>query len=149
MIKTYGLTHIALAVSNLKKTLQFYKELFGVVPMYEEETWAQVQTPGAHDIIVFEENPSIAGKKSGGIQHFGFRLVEAVDIHKIRELLKNSNTEITDSGEFVPGEPYIFFRDPDVMKSKSGMKNPLATHFYDVDKLVNNKLIRMMLEIWK
>ena len=113
MIKTYGLTHIALAVSDLKRTLQFYKELFGTEIMYQEETWAQVQTPGSHDIIVFEERPSIAGKKSGGMKHFGFRLVDTVSIADIKETLKKLNAEILDSGEFVPGEPYIFFLDPD------------------------------------
>jgi len=129
MIKTYGLTHIALAVSDLKRTLQFYKEIFGAVPMYQEETWAQVQTPGSHDIIVFEERPLIAGKKSGGIQHFGFRLIDTVSIPEIKEKLQQLQAEILDSGEFVPGEPYIFFLDPDGYEIEVWYEKPLGHPF--------------------
>ena len=129
MIKTYGLTHIALAVSDLKRTLQFYKELFGTVTMYEEETWAQVQTPDSHDIIVFEERPSIAGKTGIGVKHFGFRLVDAVSITEIKETLKKLNAEILDSGEFVPGEPYVFFLDPDGYEIEVWYEKPLGPPF--------------------
>ena len=129
MIRTYGLTHIALAVKDLKKTIQFYNEVFGTELMYKEETWAQVQTPGTHDIIVFEESPSVAGKKTGGIQHFGFRLVDAVDITKIKAALKKSNAQILDSGEFVPGEPYIFFLDPDGYEIEVWYEKPLGKPF--------------------
>jgi catechol 2,3-dioxygenase-like lactoylglutathione lyase family enzyme len=129
MIRTYGLTHIALAVKDLKRTLQFYKKVFGAVPMYEEETWAQVQTPGTHDIIVFEERPSIAGKANGGIQHFGFRLVDPVDISKIKDTLNKIKAPIIDSGEFVPGEPYIFFLDPDGYEIEVWYEKPLDKPF--------------------
>ena len=129
MIRTYGLTHIALAVKDLKRTLQFYKEVFGAVPMYEEETWAQVQTPGTHDVIVFEEKPSIAGKANGGVQHFGFRLVDPVDISKIKDTLNKIEAEVIDSGEFVPGEPYIFFLDPDGYEIEVWYEKPLGKPF--------------------
>jgi catechol 2,3-dioxygenase-like lactoylglutathione lyase family enzyme len=31
MIKTYGLTHIALPVKNAKRSFEFYRKVFGVV----------------------------------------------------------------------------------------------------------------------
>ena len=31
MIKTHGLTHISLKVSDMDKSVQFYKDVFGVV----------------------------------------------------------------------------------------------------------------------
>ncbi len=129
MISTYGLTHIAIAVRDLNRTLQFYKEVFGAEPMYQEETWAQVQTPGSHDIIVFEERPSLAGKKNGGILHFGFRLVDPVDIIKIKDALLKSKAEILDSGEFIPGEPYVFFLDPDGYEIEVWYEKPLGKPF--------------------
>jgi catechol 2,3-dioxygenase-like lactoylglutathione lyase family enzyme len=55
MIKTYGLTHIALAVEDIKRSVRFYKKVFGAREMYNSDGFAQVQTPGSHDIIVFEE----------------------------------------------------------------------------------------------
>jgi len=45
--------------------------------------------------------------------HFGFRLVNANEIDKVIETVKTAGGKIKESGEFMPGEPYIFFFDPD------------------------------------
>ena len=60
--KTYGLSHIALAVRDVKRSVEFYERVFGTVTMYLQDGFAQVQTPGTNDIIVFEENKDLAGK---------------------------------------------------------------------------------------
>lgn len=109
--KTYGLTHIAIAVTDLNRTLAFYQKVFDVTVMYQQDNFLQVTTPGANDIIVFEKKK--ANTNTGGISHFGFRLKKAKDIDEIAERIKTAGGKITDKGEFVPGEPYIFFKDPD------------------------------------
>jgi len=110
--KTYGLSHIAIAVRDLERTLAFYKKVFDVEVMYHRNKFLQVTTPGCHDIIVFEKRKTDYGK-TGGIAHFGFRLRNANDIDEMAERIKSAGGKITDKGEFVPGEPYIFFEDPD------------------------------------
>jgi predicted enzyme related to lactoylglutathione lyase len=110
--KTYGLTHIAIAVRDLDRTLGFYQKVFDVQVMYHKHDFLQVSTPGANDIIVFEKKKTDYGK-TGGIAHFGFRLREAKDIDEMAERIKSAGGTIVDKGEFVPGEPYIFFLDPD------------------------------------
>ena len=110
---TYGLTHIALSVKDAKKTLSFYKAVFDVEVMYEQEGFLQVCTPGCHDIIVFEEKKSAPFGKMGGVVHFGFRLKEPGGIEEITSRVVSAGGIIVDKGEFVPGEPYIFFKDPD------------------------------------
>jgi predicted enzyme related to lactoylglutathione lyase len=110
--KTYGLTHISVAVKNLNRTLVFYQKVFDVEVMYHEENFLQVTTPGSNDIIVFEKKKAEYGK-TGGIAHFGFRLQKAKDIDEMAERIKSAGGNIIDKGEFVPGEPYIFFKDPD------------------------------------
>jgi catechol-2,3-dioxygenase len=37
MIKTYGLTHIALCVKNAEASSRFYREVFGVQEMYRKD----------------------------------------------------------------------------------------------------------------
>lgn len=111
--KTYGLTHIALAVKDVRRAVDFYQHVFGASVMYQKETWAQIQTPETNDIIVFEENKDLAGKNDSGILHFGFRLTNANDIQKAIEAVKEAGGRIKESGEFVAGEPYVFFYDPD------------------------------------
>ncbi len=111
-VPTYGLTHIALAVRDPQRSLAFYRRVLGVVPVYESEDFVQVQTPGSRDVIVFERGTRDAGRR-GGIAHCGFRLQRAADIARARRAVLAAGATIHDTGEFVPGEPYLFFKDPD------------------------------------
>ena len=111
--KTYGLTHIAIAVEDIERTLQFYQHVFDMEVMYHEKKMIQLTTPGCHDILVFEENANQQIGESGGIAHFGFRLRKAVDIKEINQIIREAGGTIIENGEFVPGSPYIFFKDPD------------------------------------
>ena len=112
MVKTLGLTHLALSVSDLNRSFQFYHDVFGMLAIYREPTFLQAQTPGTHDILVLEEGGEEIGK-SGGIKHFGFRLTDPRDIEKAARSIEQAGGRITHRGEFVPGEPYVFFKDPD------------------------------------
>ncbi len=111
--RTYGLTHLAVAVSNLERTLKFYQQVFDLQVMYHEKDFIQLTTPGSHDILVFEERQDYSIGKTGGIMHFGFRLRNPADIDGIKDKVISAGGIIIDQGEFVPGSPYVFFRDPD------------------------------------
>jgi catechol 2,3-dioxygenase-like lactoylglutathione lyase family enzyme len=112
MIATLGLTHLALTVSDLDRSFQFYHDVFGMVAVYREKNFLQGQTPGARDILVLEEGMVNVGK-SGGIKHFGFRLTDARDIDNAAAIIERAGGKVLHRGEFVPGEPYVFFTDPD------------------------------------
>jgi catechol 2,3-dioxygenase-like lactoylglutathione lyase family enzyme len=112
VIRTRGLTHIALTVVDLDRSARFYSQLLGAVEVYRDAAFVQLQTPGAWDVIVLEQGKKGAGK-SGGIAHFGFRLVDPGDIDRAAEAVKRAGGVVTDKGEFVPGEPYLFATDPD------------------------------------
>lgn len=112
MVKTYGLTHIAIAVRDLDRTQAFYAAILGAEVVYRDAGFLQMQTPGSRDVLVFEKNETKAGK-AGGVLHFGFRLKRDTDIEAARQAVKNAGAIITDTGEFIPGEPYLFARDPD------------------------------------
>lgn len=111
--KTYGLTHFAIKVKNVNRTLAFYKKIFEVEVMYQSPGWIQVQTPGSDDILVFEESRSASVGQSGGIVHFGFRLRRPEDITEMIDRVKAAGAKIKEQGEFLPGSPYVFFYDPD------------------------------------
>src|SRR5262245_3506500 len=111
MIKTLGLTHIALPVKDVKRSSIFYQKIFGVKEMYNYPDFIQVQTPGSKDIIVFERQKKIVAGKKGF--HFGFRLQKPGDLKPIIKKIKKAGGKIKETGEFVPGEPYVFFFDPD------------------------------------
>jgi catechol 2,3-dioxygenase-like lactoylglutathione lyase family enzyme len=112
MVKTYGLTHVALAVRDVGRAEKFYQRVFGAVTVYRQDTFAQLQTPGTRDVIVLERQPRGAGR-SGGIAHFGFRLRHPRDIETAARAVRKAGGRVTAQGEFVPGEPYIYATDPD------------------------------------
>lgn len=112
MIKTHGLTHVAVAVRDVKRAAKFYRSVLGAVAIYKSDTFVQLQTPGTRDVMVFEKDPKRAGK-AGGIVHFGFRLQNPKDIDKAARAVKKAGGRVKEQGEFVPGEPYLFASDPD------------------------------------
>lgn len=112
MIKTYGLTHVALAVKNAKQSFEFYRKVFGAEKVYDKGSFIQAQTPGSRDVLVFDEKAKRTGKR-GGIEHFGFRLKRPEDVELAAKEVKKAGGKILDKGEFCPGEPYLYFADPD------------------------------------
>ena len=112
MVRTFGLTHIALAVADPERAFRFYEHVLGVVAVYRGDDFVQAQTPGAHDAIVFERKTGY-GAGGGGIAHFGFRLQNPADIENAVAFVQEAGGTVLSQGEFCPGEPYVFFRDPD------------------------------------
>jgi catechol 2,3-dioxygenase-like lactoylglutathione lyase family enzyme len=112
MIQTYGLTHLALGVKDVDRAFEFYESVFGMVAVSRSEEFLQAQTPGAHDVLVFERSTKKSGA-TGSVEHFGFRLKDPADIDAAARAVENAGGTIVERGEFVPGEPYLFARDRD------------------------------------
>ena len=112
MVRTFGLTHVALAVADAERAFAFYRDVFGMVAVYRGDGFVQAQTPGARDVLVLEEKDERPAG-SGGIAHLGFRLVDPNDIDEAVRAVERAGGEILERGEFCPGEPYLFCRDRD------------------------------------
>lgn len=125
MIKTHGLTHAALTVRDLTRSVRFYRELFGMKIVYQDPRFVQLQTPGTRDVLVLEEGTRLAGKE-GGIQHLGFRLKAAKDIAGVADAVRAAGGRVQSEGEFVPGEPYVFSVDPDGYVIEIWFEKPTA-----------------------
>jgi len=111
--RTFGLTHVAVAVRDVERAFAFYESVFGMVAVYRSPDFVQAQTPGARDVLVFETSTSPSVGTSGGIAHFGFRLADPAAIDLAADAIVKAGGTIEDKGEFVPGEPYLFARDID------------------------------------
>lgn len=112
MIKTHGLTHIALAVRDPERSLHFYAAVFGVREYFRDADSIQAQGPGIYDVIAFERRPESAGTP-GGIVHFGFRLTRPEDIDAAVTAVQSAGGVLISRGKFAPGVPYAYVRDPD------------------------------------
>jgi catechol 2,3-dioxygenase-like lactoylglutathione lyase family enzyme len=112
MVKTHGLTHVAVAVRDPQRSAAFYAEVFGCLVVYDQPDFVQMQTPGTRDVLVFERDTGQAGRP-GGIKHFGFRLLAPADIEAAAAAVQAAGGRIRSQGEFCPGEPYLFCEDLD------------------------------------
>ena len=112
MIKTHGLSHIALSVADPARSLAFYCSVFGVHEYFRDERTIQVLGPGKYDVIAFERRAD-GPRAPGGISHFGFRLIRPEDIEAACAEVVASGGTVISRGEFGPGLPYAFVRDPD------------------------------------
>ncbi|MEO6132437.1 MAG: VOC family protein [Saprospiraceae bacterium] len=113
LAKTYGLTHLAITVSDLERTLLFYQKVFDMEVIYHTPDLLQLSTPDAHDVLVFLPSKNDDVGSTGGIAHFGFRLKDPKDIEEVTQNVIEAGGIITDQGEFAPGFPKLFFKDPD------------------------------------
>src|SRR3982074_3335759 len=98
MGQTHGLTHINLAVRDLGRALRFYEQVFGLREYGRGDGLVNTQAPGRHDIVPFAEDPTTAGL-SGGIAHFGFRLVDPGDIDRAIAEVEHAKDQAIDSAE--------------------------------------------------
>ncbi len=112
MIKTFGLTHISLAVRDPERSLKFYTDVFGVKEYFRDDASIQVIGPGGKEVLAFEYEPEHAGKQ-GGIRHFGFRLITPDDIDAAVTAVEAAGGKLLRRGEFSPGYPYAYVSDPD------------------------------------
>jgi len=111
-VATFGLTHVALRVADAERAFRFYGEVLGVVAVYRGDGFVQAQTPGCRDVLVFEQGKGPTGT-GGGIAHIGFRLRDPTDIDAAVRAVTRAGGRVLRQGQFVPGEPYVFFVDPD------------------------------------
>jgi catechol 2,3-dioxygenase-like lactoylglutathione lyase family enzyme len=112
MVKTHGLSHIALSVADPDRSLAFYRSVFGVREYFRDASTVQALGPGRYDVMAFERRAADAGAP-GGIIHFGFRLLKPEDIDAAVAAVETAGGTVTSRGEFAPGMPYAFIRDPD------------------------------------
>ncbi len=112
MIRTHGLSHVALSVVDPERSLAFYRAVLGVREYFRSDTTIQVLGPGQYDVIAFERRPADAGT-AGGIIDFGFRLTRPEDIDAAVGAVSAAGGNILSRGEFAPGLPYAFVQDPD------------------------------------
>jgi predicted enzyme related to lactoylglutathione lyase len=112
MVKTYGLTHIALAVRDPERSLGFYHQVFGVEAYFREDGSIHATTRGSQDVITFKQQDAGTGS-GGGVIHFGFRLVGPGDIDAAVHEVERAGGTVLRRGEFSPGFPYVFVTDLD------------------------------------
>jgi catechol 2,3-dioxygenase-like lactoylglutathione lyase family enzyme len=113
MIKSRGLHHINLNVSDIGRSLKFYQDAFGLeVTFWEGKTMVFLRSPGATDTITLcqvKAGEPIAG---GGVSHFGFSMEKGhLDDAVIQ--IERAGGKLISRGNHAPTVPYAYISDPD------------------------------------
>jgi catechol 2,3-dioxygenase-like lactoylglutathione lyase family enzyme len=99
-------------VKDPERSLAFHEQVFGVEAYVRGPDEIQVKGPGAKDVLAFTREAAFEGRE-GAIRHIGFRLVDPADIDAAVETALGAGGRLDRRGEFAPGLPYAFIRDPD------------------------------------
>ena len=112
MAETFGISHIAMKVSDLDRAVRFYEQAFGAKQYFWAEHSAQVLGPGPTDVIAFELDPKGAAK-AGGLIHFGLRLADPNLLDGVLERVIAAGGTLKERGDFGDNQPYAFVFDPE------------------------------------
>jgi catechol 2,3-dioxygenase-like lactoylglutathione lyase family enzyme len=112
MAETFGISHIAMKVSDLDRAVRFYEQAFGARQYARGEHFAQVLGPGPTDVIAFELMPEGAATP-GGLIHFGLRLVHPSALDALLERVLAAGGTIKEHGDFGDNQPFAFVLDPE------------------------------------
>ncbi|MHB8380794.1 MAG: VOC family protein [Candidatus Binataceae bacterium] len=115
MIKSRGLHHINLNVTDIERSLKFYQHAFGLEVDFWEDNRRMVflHSPGASDTITLcqaHKGDPVAG---GGVSHFGFSLAEKDKLDEMIRQIEQAGGQLLSRGDHAPGVPYAYLADPD------------------------------------
>ncbi len=114
MLKTRGLNHINLNVSDINRSVKFYQQAFGLqVEFWEGKKMVFLNTPGAHDTITLCQVDKGEPIGAGGVSHFGFGAAEKGRLDEMVKQVEQAGGKLLSRGEHAPGIPYAYFADPD------------------------------------
>ena len=111
-MKTQRLNHLQIAVSDLERSLAFYKGLFGMQERFRAgPDMVFLGSPGADDIFTLRRVDEPLDTSAGGLQHFGFT-VDANGHAAAVDEARAFGAEILDVGEHGGGVLYAYLKDP-------------------------------------
>jgi catechol 2,3-dioxygenase-like lactoylglutathione lyase family enzyme len=113
VLRTFGLTHTALPVADLDRSIKFYQSLLGAEVRYRTDDAADIGTPGCHDVITLQRTQDAPTGDMGALGHIGFRLRQPEDLQALTDAVVAAGGAVSDTGHFTPDEPYVFAKDPD------------------------------------
>ncbi len=108
-VKTAGLFHVAINVTDLDRSVKFYTGLFRIDVLRQDETMAVLHTPGSDDsFVLFKAGGPVA---PSGIAHFGFK-VDDQNYDRAVDLVKRNNVSIISEQVRNTGR-FLYVQDPD------------------------------------
>jgi len=111
-IRSAGLNHINLNVSNLKRSTEFYSKAFGLeVRFAVGRHMIFLGSPKGRDVITLCEVRKRDAIGNAGVSHFGFEMNGPMD--DCIAQVEAAGGKLVEKGEHGPGYRFAFVSDPD------------------------------------
>ena len=111
-MKTAGVYHLQISVSDLDRSLAFYTGLMGMEELFRADETVFLRTPGARELLALQPVEGPVDPKAGGMDHFGF-YVTLEDLDTAVAEVRVAGVEVLEKGSFAPGMPFAYIKDPD------------------------------------
>lgn len=126
MAKVVGIDHLAIRVSNLRKSKRFYNRLLGFLGFKLEWEFGRVAGWNNGKTMYWISEADARGKRHKhrtgniGFHHYAFELGTRKDVDELYEFLRKEKITVIDPPADYPdyGEGYyaVYFLDPDGLK---------------------------------
>ncbi len=112
-MKTQGLNHIQIGVSDMDRSIAFYTGLLGMrVLFHEGSDLVFLQSGEGDDIFTLHRMDGAVDVEAGGLQHFGFA-VKREDHAAAVEEARDYGAGVVGVGQHGDGVLYAYIKDPD------------------------------------
>jgi catechol 2,3-dioxygenase-like lactoylglutathione lyase family enzyme len=108
MLKVKGLSHIQINVSDMERSLRFYRDTLGLVERTRTGPFVLLSSPQSGDFVSLSQSAPVGAP---GLGHFGLHL-EADDIQTAIRALEAAGGKLI-SGDQYPNFPSARVADPD------------------------------------
>jgi catechol 2,3-dioxygenase-like lactoylglutathione lyase family enzyme len=110
-VPTRGLRHLALKVRDVRAAARFYGETFGMRIVWEPDAENVYLSSGSDNLALHQDAHAAPG---GALDHLGFLVATAADVHAAAELLRARGVPIArEPAEHRDGSVSCYCRDPD------------------------------------
>lgn len=112
-MKTQGLNHIQIGVSDMERSIAFYTGLLGMRVLFHAGTdLVFLQSGEGDDVFTLHRMDGNVGAQTGGLQHFGFAVRREDHAAAVAEA-RTYGAEVVDVGQHGDGVLYAYIKDPD------------------------------------
>lgn|SRR3989344_677799 len=121
MIKAYGIAHTTLTVSNISKTLSFYKTLFDTSLLMDDDKSFSLLKVGIPCWFVQWEKQypnDRFDERRVGLDHVAFQLKTLDELEVMINRLNTMGVKNAGLQRFAGKYPYVAFRDPDNIQTE-------------------------------
>jgi catechol 2,3-dioxygenase-like lactoylglutathione lyase family enzyme len=103
---TQGLNHVHLVVTDLERSVRFYREAFGLEELYRRPDQVFLNTPGRADVLTLTQG------EEPRVDHLGFLLAEREGLPEAVERVERAGGRVV-RREMEGASPTAFVEDPD------------------------------------